>query len=245
MHKYLTEFIGVCFFVASIGFISVSGSPAAPFAIGLSLALLVYMGGHLSGAHYNPAVSLALVVRGKLSFFDFLPYLIAQITGAFVGAAMVLALTGKVFGPLPAEGVDPVRAMLAEALFTCLLCLVVLHTATVAKVEGNSYYGLAIGGSVTVGAICVGPISGAALNPAVALGPAVVRAMQGDAAGLAILGVYVVGPFFGALVANALFAMQTGEGIFAEEPRDETETTPSEDRSGRGRLRVLDHRDAA
>ncbi len=240
MNKYLTEFVGTAFLVTTIGFVCVAGSPAAPFVIGLSLALLVYAGGHVSGANYNPAVSLALVVRGKLSFHDFFPYLIAQVAGGFIGAAVVLGLTGQAFGPMPGEGVSPLRAMLAEALFTGLLCLVVMHTATVGKVAGNSYYGLAIGGSVTVGAVCVGAISGAAFNPAVAVGPSVVRALSGDASGLGMLGIYIVGPLFGALVANGVFAIQTGEGFF-----DEESAAPEEERDGAGRLRVLDHRDAA
>jgi len=243
MRKYATEFVGTFFLVATVGFVSVAGSPAAPFVIGLCLALLVYMGGHVSGAHYNPAVSFALVVRGKLSFLDFVPYLVAQVAGGVAGAGLVFTLAGGSFGPAPGAGVDPLRAMFAEAVFTCLLCLVVMHTATLGHVEGNSYYGVAIGGSVTVGAVCVGGISGGAFNPAVALGPAVVAALDGNPAGFETLGVYVVGPLFGALVANALFAFQTGEALFTEEPP--AKDVAQSDEVEPGRLRVLDHRDAA
>lgn len=240
MNKYLTEFVGTAFLVATIGFAGLHAATMAPLVIGAALAVLVYMGGHVSGANYNPAVSLALVVRGKLTFFDFLPYLAAQVGGAFTGAALVFTLTGHNFGPTPATNVAPLQAMLAEAVFTGLLCLVVLNTATVAKTEGNSYYGLAIGLSVTVGAVCVGPISGGCLNPAVAAGPTLFRVLRGDLAGVDLLGIYTVGPLFGALVASAVFSLQTGEGLFGEEAKEEP--AQEEEPTGRGRLRISDPR---
>lgn len=238
MRKVITEFVGTGFLVAVVGLVTVQGVPQAAWVIGMTLAVLVYMGGHVSGANYNPAVSLALVVRGKLGFIAFVPYLLAQFAGGFVGTAIVYGLLGRTFAVLPAEGVEPLRAMLAEALFTGLLCLVVLHTATVAKTANNSYHGLAIGMSVTIGALCVGGISGGGFNPAVVLGPNVLHTLvSGDHRGIDVLGIYLVGPVFGALIATGLFAIQTGEGLFVEEVKEEEEkpTQP-----GRGRLRIAE-----
>jgi glycerol uptake facilitator-like aquaporin len=130
--------------------------------------------------------------------------------------------------------------MLAEALFAGLICLVALNVSTATKTAGNSYFGLAIGLSVLVGHVCVGPISGGWFNPAVAVGPTVLRAIRGDLAGLEMLGVYCVGPLFGALVANGIFAMQTGEGLFTEEEKEKEEPA-TETGPGRGRLRIVDH----
>jgi aquaporin Z len=109
MSKYLTEFVGTCFLVAVVGFAGLHAAAFAPLVVGLALAVLVYMGDHVSGANYNPAVSLAMVVRGKLSFLDFLPYLIAQLGGGLAGAAIVLGLTNQTVTPAPAAGVVPLQ----------------------------------------------------------------------------------------------------------------------------------------
>ena len=166
--KYLVEFIGTFFLVFTIGATAAWGGTGviAPLAIGFALMVMVYAGGYISGGHYNPAVSLAAVVRGALPAVQWLPYALAQILGGVVAAALVNVLGGvEAAAPIP----EIAGVIAGEALFTFALCYVVLHTATSTKTEGNSYYGLAIGSTVMVGAFAVGSICIGAFNPAVAL----------------------------------------------------------------------------
>jgi aquaporin Z len=207
MKKYLTEFIGTFFLVLTIGFMVSSGSSLAPLAIGFSLMIMVYMGGHVSGGHYNPAVSLAVLLRGKLSVIDFIPYLIAQLLGALAAAAVVHQVTGKFFPVKPADGVTATNAILVEALYTFALALVVLNVATAKKTEGNSFYGLAIGSTIVVAAFAGGGISGGAFNPAVACGPTIFAALK-DKGNYDHLWIYLVGPFTGAALAAVVFLLQ-------------------------------------
>jgi aquaporin Z len=171
MKKYLVEFIGTFFLVFTVGatVISPGAGPLAPIAIGASLMIMVFAGGHVSGGHFNPAVTLAVFIRGKCDARDVVPYWIAQIAAAFVAAWIVLKL--KMPGaaqPLALVGWQP--AFVAEFLFTFALCWVVLNVATSKGTMGNSYYGVAIGMTVMTGAFAVGSISGGAFNPAVATG---------------------------------------------------------------------------
>jgi aquaporin Z len=139
----------------------------APLAIGSVLAVMVFAGGHVSGAHYNPAVSLAIFLRGKLSNADLIKYWIAQLAGALVAACLTIYYKDSYAEPM---AFNFIPAFIAEFLFTFALCFVVLNVATSNKTTGNSYFGWAIGFTVLVGAYAVGNISGGAFNPAVALG---------------------------------------------------------------------------
>lgn len=168
--KFLSEFIGTFFLVLTVGMTVLGPNGAggfAPLAIGSVLAVMIYAGGHISGAHYNPAVSLAVFIRGSLSAVDLLLYWVAQLLAAVVGAYLVLYLKGapssSAFAP------EIIHILLAETLFTFALCYVVLNVATAKETAGNSYFGVAIGGTVLVGALSMGAISGAAFNPSVAL----------------------------------------------------------------------------
>jgi aquaporin Z len=156
MKKLLTEFLGTCFLVLIIGLAVTGGVAMPPIAIGVGLAVLVYMGGHSSGAHYNPAVSTAALLRGKLPAADFIPYVVAQVLGGLAGAAMAHVIVGQTFAPAPAIGVGILPPLLVEVLFTFLLVLVVLNVATHPATKGNSYYGLAIGGTVMTAAFVGG-----------------------------------------------------------------------------------------
>src|SRR5262249_32164656 len=148
-------------------------------AIGCSLMIMVYMGGHVSGGHYNPAVTLAVFLRGKLPAVQIIPYWIAQIAGAFAAAAIANLLLNKTCPVAPGPGVTHVNAIINEFLFTFALCLVVLNVATAKGTAGNSFYGLAIGFTVVVGAFAGGGISGGAYNPAVAIGPNLMHMIAG------------------------------------------------------------------
>ncbi|MBM2840179.1 MAG: niP4-1 [Bacteroidetes bacterium] len=166
----LVEFIGTFFLVLTVGLtvIGPGAGPFAPMVIGSVLMVMVYAGGHISGAHYNPAVTLAVWMRGKCDKKDVLPYMIAQILAGVVAANVVLFFRGD--APVTAATPDVQKALLNEIIFTFGLAYVVLNTATSSKNAGNSYYGLAIGFTLFVGAYAGGVISGGAYNPAVAFG---------------------------------------------------------------------------
>jgi aquaporin Z len=169
MRKLLVELIGTFVLVFTVGMTVVEpGAGAlAPLAIGAALMVVVYAGGHVSGAHYNPAVSLAVMLRGGLGAVEMVAYWVAQLVGAAIAAGAVLVLKGAAGTPVDP---DPLRALLAELIVTFVLCYVVLNVATAEENEGNSFYGLAIGFTVAAGAYAVGPISGGVFNPAVAGG---------------------------------------------------------------------------
>ncbi len=206
MKKLLTEFLGTYFLVLVIGLVVLGGVALAPLAIGVALAVLVYMGGHISGAHYNPAVSIAAMLRGKLASTDLVPYILAQLLGSAAAAGTVHVMTGRTFAPAPAPG-GLIAPVLAEVLFTFLLVLVIFNVAMSERTKGNSFYGLAIGGAVMTGAFAVGGISGAAFNPAVGTGPIVIQALMG-AGGIADLWRYIVGPVAGGVLAAVVFVLQ-------------------------------------
>ena len=173
MRRYAVEFIGTFFLVLTIGCTGLAAAPGviAPLAIGSVLMAMIYAGGHISGAHYNPAVTLGVFLRGRCPASDVLPYWGAQLLGA-AGAALIVsfALRGAPVTPLPAPKLG---AFLAEFLFTFALVYVVLNVATADATDGNSYFGLAIGFTVLAGAFAVGQVSGAAFNPAVAIGASI------------------------------------------------------------------------
>ncbi|MFE0156027.1 aquaporin [Nonomuraea sp. NPDC059007] len=130
--------------------------------------VMVYAGGHVSGAHYNPAVTLAVLLRGRITLADAVPYWIAQLAAA-VAAAFAATF---VAGPAQVQALSPSGRAIGAALFTFALAYVVLNAATSKDHPGNSFYGLAIGFTVAAGAFAVGGVSGAVFNPAVAVGAA-------------------------------------------------------------------------
>ncbi len=169
--KYVIEFIGTFFLVFAIGMIATlpGNGVIAAIAIGLVLMVLVYAGGFISGGHYNPAVSLAATLRGALPAQDFIPYVISQILGT-IGAFFLINLITDI-PEMTICTYSMSQILIGEFLFTFLLCFVALSTTTSRETEGNSYYGLAIGASLTVGAfIAGGVICYGAFNPAVAIG---------------------------------------------------------------------------
>ena len=165
--KLVVEFIGTFFLVFTVCEAVKYAGNVAPLAIGAALMVMVYAGGHISGGHYNPAVSTAVMVRGKLPSNELGPYVAAQLLGALLAAALARVVAGGGHhGAMPGVG----RQLIAEFLFTFALCYVVLNVATSRGTEGNSFYGLAIGFTVAAGAFAVGAVSGGAFNPAVAFG---------------------------------------------------------------------------
>jgi len=207
MKRYVTEFIGTFFLVLTIGLVVANGTPLGPLAIGSALMIMVYMGGHVSGGHYNPAVSLAVLMRGKLTGGEFGAYVVSQLLGAMAAAAISTLVTGAGFSPAPAPDASPLAALLIEFLFTFALALVVLNVAVSQRTQGNSFFGLAIGFTVGTGAFAGGAISGGAFNPAVGLGPTLVHLVTGGGS-LAHVWLYLVGPLAGGAAAAAVFGMQ-------------------------------------
>jgi len=171
MNKYITEFIGTFFLVLTVGCTGIGAGAGviAPLAIGAALMVMVFAGGHISGGHYNPAVTLGVLIRGKVKPADVVPYWIAQFLAAVIAAWLVIKCL-RLGVPVTAIAPKMGPALLAEFLFTFALVYVVLNSATAEGTAGNSFYGLAIGMTVMVGAFAVGDISGGAFNPAVALG---------------------------------------------------------------------------
>jgi aquaporin Z len=172
MRKFATEFIGTFFLVFTIGCTGIAAGPGviAPLAIGAALMVMIYAGGHVSGAHYNPAVTTAVFLRGRMPAADVAPYMAAQLLGAAAAAAAVVTRTAAAAAPFHAARHE---AFVAEFLFTFALAYVVLNVATAKATSGNSYFGLAIGFTVLTGAFAVGHVSGGAFNPAVAVGASI------------------------------------------------------------------------
>lgn len=176
--KYAVEGIGTFFLVFTLGAAVGSGSPLAPLAVGAVLMVMVYAGGHLSGGHYNPAVTLAVLVRHRIALPDAIAYWFVQGVSGLLAAVLIrvvvdpVRLANTTPAPTALSGRDMIAVFVLEFLFTFALCYVVLNVATSKSRPGNSYYGLAIGFTVVAGAFAAGAISGGAFNPAVSLGAA-------------------------------------------------------------------------
>ena len=195
----LAEALGTFLFVFAIIAAVNNAGDFAPLAIGFALMVLVYATGHLSGAHLNPAVSLGALMRGALSAGDFVAYVIAQLVGGSLAALLSFALWER---PAAALEIETGPAFLVELIFTFVLVYVVLNVATSKDSEGNSFYGLAIGSTVFVGAATVGGISGGGFNPAVALG----LAISGQFA-WSSLWLYFLAPLVGGALAALAFRL--------------------------------------
>jgi aquaporin Z len=198
MKKYITEFIGTFFLVLTVG---LTGNP---LAIGSALMVMIYAGGHISGGHYNPAVTLAVFIRGKITSSDALIYVGSQLAGGLIAALIV-----SIFRELPSESIqqlDILKALLAEVLGTFALAYVVLNVATGKANAGNSYFGLAIGFTVMAMAFCFGDYSGGAFNPAVAVGASVMKIFAWKN-----IWIYLIGCFGGGALAAVVFKMNNPE----------------------------------
>ena len=175
--KLVVEFIGTFFLVFTVGMavIDPGAGAMAGLAIGTVLAVMIFAGGHISGGHYNPAVTLGVLLRGKVTINDAVGYWVVQVAAGIVAAIVVMIMKPA----MPAEALngslDLVPALLAEFLFTFALVYVVLNVATAKGTEGNSFYGFAIGFTVVAGAYAVGSVSGGAFNPAVAVGGSIMN----------------------------------------------------------------------
>jgi aquaporin Z len=202
--KYAVEAIGTFFLVFTVGATVGSASPFAPLAIGAVLMVMIYAGGHLSGGHYNPAVTLAVLIRHRIGLRDAVAYWVVQFGAGLLAAAVVRTIVDPARKPTAAamtlSGHVLTAAFLVELLFTFALCYVVLNVATSKHQPDNSFYGLAIGFTVVAGAFAVGAISGGAFNPAVSLGAGVMGMFAWPT-----LWVYVLAQVLGGTAAGVTF----------------------------------------
>lgn len=206
MNKYITEFIGTFFLVLTIGCTVIAGGAGviAPLAIGATLMVMVFAGGHISGGHFNPAVTLGVCIRGRCRLKDMTPYFVAQVLGAVAAAGVVRYL--KAATVVTPAILLPGRALVAEFFFTFALVFVVLNVATARGTAGNPFYGLAIGMTVMAGAFAVGNISGGVFNPAVAVAVSVLRLSAWQN-----IWIYLLAQFLGAIGAASAFKLLNPE----------------------------------
>jgi aquaporin Z len=205
--KLVVEFIGTFFLVLTVCLATnphTGAGGAAPLAIGFVLMVMVFAGGHISGAHYNPAVSTAVLLRGKMRQDEWMSYVGTQLVAGLVAALLARILVGHATaGPTA----NVLKELIVEFLFTFALAYVVLNVATARGTEGNSFYGLAIGLTVAAGAFAVGGLSGGAFNPAVAFGATVLGALKWSH-----IWVYLIAnPLGGAAAAYAFLYVQPAE----------------------------------
>lgn len=202
MNKYVMELIGTFFLVLTIGMTVIAGGEGVipPLAIGSILMVMIYAGGHISGGHYNPAVTLGVWLRGRCSTKDVAPYMVFQVIGALLASFVVKYLTPGIAVHTRDLAIAP--ELLVEFLFTFALVFVVLNSATSKDNTGNSFYGLAIGFTVLVGAFAVGGVASAAFNPAVAIGVSSMGLVEWSR-----LWVYLVANFAGGAVAALVFKL--------------------------------------
>jgi aquaporin Z len=171
--KYVVEFIGTFFLMSAVGMAVLTGSPFVPLAAGGMLMVMIYAGGHISGGHYNPAVTAAVLARGRIGTRDAACYWIAQVIGGVVAGVVARAVVNPAaVRTLRLSGHAEAAAAVVEVLFTFALCYVMVNVATSKDQRNNGFFGLAIGFTLVAAAFAIGGISGGALNPAVALGAA-------------------------------------------------------------------------
>lgn len=202
MRRYATEFVGTFFLVFTVCTAVLGGAGLAPLAIGAVLAAMIFAGGHISGGHYNPAVSLAVFLRGKLSLIDLGAYAVAQFVAGVLAALLAQYIVPENPTAFTVSGGAIPRAFIVELLFTFALAYVVLSVATSKDHPNNSFYGLAIGFTVLAGAVAVGAVSGGAFNPAVGLGTIVA-----GIAGVSTLWIYLVATLAGGAAAGIAFRL--------------------------------------
>ena len=197
--KLVVEFVGMFLFVFTVGMATneAGAGALAPLAIGSVLMVLVFASGHVSGGHFNPAVSTAVFLRGRMAANELAAYVLTHLVAAVIAGFVVRYVGGR---QVHAEVASAGKMLIAEFLFTFALVWVVLHVATARGTDGNSFYGLAIGFTVVAGAFAVGGISGGAFNPAVALGAMVTGLFEWSN-----IWIYLLADFLGAAAAAYAF----------------------------------------
>lgn len=200
MNKYLVEFTGTFFLMFTIAVVVLDQSLGnfSAIAIGLVLASMVYAGGHISGAHYNPAVTISFWLSGNFRKRDIAPYIISQTAAAVTASILAYLIIDA--GTREAVQLNIIRALVSEFIFTFALVFVILNVAASSGTKGNSFYGIAIGSVVAAGVYSVGNVSGAVFNPAVAVGNTVI-----GVSGINNIWIYFLANITGGLLATYVF----------------------------------------
>ena len=224
MRRYAAEFVGTFGIVFAPVALSASGHfpgadsglMASAWVSGLAVLAMIYALGHISAAHFNPAVTLGFAVAGRFPWRYVLPYGVAQVLGGIAAAGLAALLFGGGYGAhVPAPG-PLARAVGVEAILTFFLMLVIISVATDKRANG-AVPGLAIGLTVVFDVLIGGPVTGGSMNPARSLGPAL---FAGGAA-LTNYWIYVVGPCVGAVAAALLYeTLRGGEQHAQGAPND-------------------------
>jgi aquaporin Z len=209
LESYVSEFIGTFFLVFTIGLNVLQNTALAPVSIGAILMVMVFATGSVSGAHFNPAVTLGVLAsqskdRKLIGPLDAVVYCLVHLAAALLAGFMYYWVLGATFTFQPGTGYNVMDAALAELLFTTALVFVVLNTATTQQDSSNQYYGLAIGFTLMSAAFAVGAVSGCALNPAVAFG-VMASNYYHTGTGMKYFLLYMIVPFAGSLLAAGLF----------------------------------------
>jgi len=205
--KYVAEFIGVYFLVLTIGCNVHTSSIGAALSIGSMLTVMIYALGSVSGGHFNPAVTLAVALRGGIVANDAIVYMIVQMIAGAMAATTYAQINGEAFAFAPNWHYTAGAALVVELIYSSLLCYVVLNVATTAADKGNQYFGLAIGFTVVSAAIAIGHVSGCSLNPAVSFGCLIAASMWHGYSSVHFWALYVLTPFLGAMIAAVAFAL--------------------------------------
>lgn len=199
MQKYIAELIGSFFLVLALGLTgNILGS-------GLLIIAVIYLGGHISGAHYNPAVTLAFWAARGMPLKTMLWYLLNQLAGALLGCLLIFLIVGTSLQVIPSTSSTSVQYTIVEFLFGFLLCMVYLTLFLTPYFRNNRIYGLAIGLSYT-GILMVGqPVTGGVFNPALAAAISIVDFFD-HGESYQYLHVYILSPAIGAIIAGNLFS---------------------------------------
>jgi aquaporin Z len=211
-NKLITELVGTFVFFSVIALSGAAGpfAPFAPLAIGTALMAMVYMGGPISGAHYNPAVSFAVFLRRKMTVTDMVAYWAVQLVAAALAFTFGYLVSGHTPGIAPGAKADWLQAVAVEITYTAALALVVLNVAATKATQGNPYFGLAIGFTIAAAIYAGGSISGGAYNPAVGFGATFGSAMFANG-GWEHLWIYIAGPLVGAAIGAGIHRLQVVE----------------------------------
>jgi len=221
--NFLSEFLGTFILVLTVGLNVLGKSPAAAFSIAASLMCMIYALGDVSGAHFNPAVTLAIFASGlcgDLNGLQALQHIGAQLLGGCVAAATYASIHhGETFDLGPQGNFHWAEVAIAEIVFTFVLCFIVLACAVSKKTKTSEMFGLAIGSCVTVGGFAIGGISGGSLNPAVSVGISVIHTINGGTFYKSL--VYSLFEIIGAAAAAGLIMLTHSEGKAANEGKSE------------------------
>merc|ERR1719375_3104750 len=221
--KYFAEFIGTYFLVFTAGCNVLSGSIGAAFSIGAMLMVMVYSLGSVSGAHFNPAVTLAVWMsgRGLLPLRHAFFYILAQLLGALCGSMSYWLICNGSFIFEPIGRHDMYAVGQVEILYTAALCYVMLNVATSHKQDGNHYFGLAIGFTVVAAGLSIAGISGCSLNPALSVAAALAASQVAGFSALKYVPLYCFSHFLGSVLGFAAFyVVRKADEYAPEKPGD-------------------------